>query len=600
MCMKTKILIVCLLAAFVSGCTMFSTDNTIGKKTNFDKSSVHWDTISFSFEEEQPENIMKKSYRCENDECSEVTPVNLKLYKGSATQCWSEFYIENKISSDEFLRCMNRNKILGETIELKKGELGKNEKGKVISLIQEYTQLDAPYGYVTYFFSKGDTYMSNFWRVTSFNCDFNYCFNDLKPYEIKFIKGVRNKKTKGERLVGELKIDYHSDVLKIEMPVKSSLKFTQSQMFHPKPPRGYCDYFTDYSITVRIEDYENHEKYYSETKSSSLIADSTEDFKFKWLPSQKALNRKIRISADFSTEDDQLKSQKNVIQSVVMDLVDSNGFHNIQSQKPRNHFLPKINWYESQYALVVGINRYEFDTHSLINAVNDGHSVAGLLKEMGFEVYELYDAQATREEILSTINKIKIKAGKKDNFLFYFAGHGKGISLENGKRLGYIIPYNAKINFNKDEIMELDKQAISLEALRNYACDIPSRHVAFLLDSCFSGLVFNRRGIGRVQPMNIDYYNNILERGAINILTAGDDQYVSDGTKHSPFTGALLEGLQNCGVDVHAQDGFATFTQLASYVKAKVEKSTGGKQSPRFDNLSGEDGDFLFRLILPE
>jgi len=122
-----------------------------------------------------------------------------------------------------------------------------------------------------------------------------------------------------------------------------------------------------------------------------------------------------------------------------------------------------------------------------------------------------------------------------------------------------------------------------------------SKHVALLLDSCFSGLAMDR-ALPFAGPVEVDYYNDLLERKAINILTAGDDQPVSDGTGHSPFARALLEGLGRRGIDLHDRDGYATFDQLCIYVKEKVEKATGRKQRPQFGNFSQEDGNLIFKL----
>ena len=71
---------------------------------------------------------------------------------------------------------------------------------------------------------------------------------------------------------------------------------------------------------------------------------------------------------------------------------------------------------------------------------------------------------------------------------------------------------------------------------------------------------------------------------------------MSDGTGHSPFTRALLQGVDHKGIDIIDRDGYVTFSQVATYVKEKVEKATGRRQRPQFDNLSFEDGDFIFML----
>lgn len=71
---------------------------------------------------------------------------------------------------------------------------------------------------------------------------------------------------------------------------------------------------------------------------------------------------------------------------------------------------------------------------------------------------------------------------------------------------------------------------------------------------------------------------------------------ISDGSGHSPFTRAILNGLGRGNLDIHDRDGFVTFRQLAQYVKEKVEKKTSRRQRPQFDNLSMDDGDFIFKL----
>jgi len=42
--------------------------------------------------------------------------------------------------------------------------------------------------------------------------------------------------------------------------------------------------------------------------------------------------------------------------------------------------------------------------------------------------------------------------------------------------------------------------------------------------------------------------------------------------------------------------GSDTFSELATYVKMKVEKMTDGRQHPQFDNLAEEDGELILRL----
>lgn len=265
-----------------------------------------------------------------------------------------------------------------------------------------------------------------------------------------------------------------------------------------------------------------------------------------------------------------------------------------ESQSTITHDYELNKWYSNQHAVVVGIDYYQNSNINILrNAVRDAKAIAGMLKnKMDFIVTELYDDKATKKGILNAISTIK--TGSNDSFLFYFAGHGRGITVKNNPQ-GYIIPYDASIDMHSSGIAIHDEEAIPLNRLRLYIQDLDAKHIALILDSCFSGLVMKRS----YQPdikMNMEYYNDLLSRKAVNILTAGDNEPVSDGAKHSPFTTALLNALDKGNIDIHDRDGFATFNQLAVYVKGKVEKNTNRRQRPQFDNLSMDDGEFVFKL----
>lgn len=253
-------------------------------------------------------------------------------------------------------------------------------------------------------------------------------------------------------------------------------------------------------------------------------------------------------------------------------------------------------WYSKQYAIIIGIDKYSnVNIDKLQNAVNDAKAVGGMFSKLGFQAIELYDVKATKKQIIKAFSSVLKKIQKNDNFVFYFAGHGQGFTLESGERVGYIIPSDADVDLVQKDIIEYDTEAIPLNTIKKYCKDMKAKHIALIFDSCFSGLAM-KRSLATVVQMDSEYYNDLLSRKSINILTAGDDQPVSDGTGHSPFTRAIINGLDRQGLDINDRDGFATFNQLAVYVKEKVEKATGRRQRPQFDNLSMEDGDFIFKV----
>ena len=283
-------------------------------------------------------------------------------------------------------------------------------------------------------------------------------------------------------------------------------------------------------------------------------------------------------------------------------------------------------WYRKQYAIVIGIDHYKrLSLPKLHNAVADGRSVASLLKEKGFSVIELYNENATKEKIMDVLKEIKQKASSDDSTLFYFAGHGDGVSGHKNVREGYILPYdfNSDLNNPNPDVMYYDKSALSISSLVMYSRDTKAKHIAIVLDSCFSGLAmeskYTKKSLSvdtkdldtveydsqmrsvRLKPMTVksnstsnnainSLLKQLLDKKSINILTAGDDQPVADGSGHSPFAQAFLNALKS-----NDNSQYIRFTTLAEYVKQYVESKTQQRQKPQYKNESLEHGDFIFR-----
>jgi WD40 repeat protein len=288
-------------------------------------------------------------------------------------------------------------------------------------------------------------------------------------------------------------------------------------------------------------------------------------------------------------------------------------------------------WYNHQYAIVVGIDHYKrLSLPRLNNAVKDARSIAAILRKKGFSVIELYNENATKERILDALKKIKQLSTSQDATLFYFAGHGDGVSGYNNVREGYILPYDfgSDLNNPNTDVMQYDRSALSISSLVMYSRDTKAKHIGIILDSCFSGLAMeskytnksllssNAKALDhveydsktrsvRIKPTTSittqsessnnevnKLFRELLSKKSINILTAGDDQPVLDGTQHSPFTQALLEVLDN---NIN-KGGYIRFSTLADYIKKYVEKRTQQQQKPQYKNESLEDGDFIFKL----
>jgi hypothetical protein len=120
---------------------------------------------------------------------------------------------------------------------------------------------------------------------------------------------------------------------------------------------------------------------------------------------------------------------------------------------------------------------------------------------------------------------------------------------------------------------------------------IPAKHIFYVMDACYSGLLTTRTIDGKTRR-DLSYLKEITKESARQVLTAGGkgEEALDGGSKgHSVFTGRLIEILEN------APD-FITANELQASIKEKVHSDASARnhtQTPGFGALYGL-GDFVF------
>lgn len=244
--------------------------------------------------------------------------------------------------------------------------------------------------------------------------------------------------------------------------------------------------------------------------------------------------------------------------------------------------------YRRQVAVVVGIGDYPDDTLDLDYAVADARGVADLLRtRFGYDdVIELYDEQASRAAVLSTLSQLS--SLHPDDALFVFwAGHGISTPTPGGESIGYLVPRDGTT-----DIATAAAHNISMDDLRTLiGLNVPARHRFLVVDACYGGLLATR-STPRVPDADAQWLVRNQQRDTFQILTAGqDDETVLDvgPDGHSVFTARLLETLSD-------SDGYLTATELAVQTQRAVRADAwmrgGHVQTPAFGRLVGS-ADFV-------
>jgi len=243
------------------------------------------------------------------------------------------------------------------------------------------------------------------------------------------------------------------------------------------------------------------------------------------------------------------------------------------------------------WAVVIGIDDYE-KAPRLKYAVADAKAMAGVLRQQGFQVTELYNRQASRRAIESELSdKLVDRVGEQDRVVIFYAGHGETKTARGGKTMGYLLPVEGQMG-------ALGETGVSMGRIKELADALPSKQVLFLVDVCYGGIA-GQQFRSTLPPMSVAYLKQITrERGRQLITAGGSDQQAMESPEwgHSVFTYYLLEGLGKGHADLN-DDGIIPASELYSYLDSRVFSAAqmkGHTQRPELWSLAAEKGEFVF------
>ncbi|MBK8741363.1 MAG: caspase family protein [Betaproteobacteria bacterium] len=209
---------------------------------------------------------------------------------------------------------------------------------------------------------------------------------------------------------------------------------------------------------------------------------------------------------------------------------------------------------EPRAALVIGNSAYA--ASPLKNPTNDATDVANALREFGFRVVLMTDAdQHAMRQALREFGR-ELKRGGIG--LFYFAGHGV-----QSKGRNFLVP----VGVNIESEAELEDQAVDANLVLGYMEDAANRVNIVILDACRNN-PFARsfrsasRGLAQMDAA----------KGSFLAFATAPGSVASDGTgRNGLYTERLLESLKQPDSDID---------KVFRRVAADVSTLTQGRQMP--------------------
>jgi uncharacterized caspase-like protein len=217
-------------------------------------------------------------------------------------------------------------------------------------------------------------------------------------------------------------------------------------------------------------------------------------------------------------------------------------------------------------ALVIGNAAYQY-TNPLKNPLNDANAMEATLKDLGFEVKKL--ANANRSLLKEAINQWGKTLVNYDVALFFYAGHALEIDGTN-----FLCPVNA----NPLNRAQVEDETVTMRMVMGWMEESRTKTNIILLDACrdnpFRSFRSNEGGLANMSAPS----------GTFIGFAATPGKKASDGDlTNGLYTEAILKAIKTPN---------QTIDQSFNQVNAYVRNASGGTQVP-FKNSSLE-ADFYF------
>ena len=230
--------------------------------------------------------------------------------------------------------------------------------------------------------------------------------------------------------------------------------------------------------------------------------------------------------------------------------------------------------FEQGHACVIGVGG------DLPSTATDAKGLAKVLQDPErcaypeSQVHVLTGEEATRSQILQTLETLANSADDDSTVLIYFSGHGH--QLQKPFKSYFLMPYG----YNTED---LDETAISGSEFVDYLREIPAQKLLVMLDCCHAGGLSDVSAFEATKAPLPPEAQRMFAKGGGRIMIGSSrpDELSYAGEPYSAFTYALMKGL--CGEGATKQDGYIRATDLAMYASRIVPTLTSDKQHPVLD-----------------
>jgi Caspase domain/Protein of unknown function (DUF1566) len=232
----------------------------------------------------------------------------------------------------------------------------------------------------------------------------------------------------------------------------------------------------------------------------------------------------------------------------------------------------KIEGNKKRVALVIGNSAYR-NTPALRNPLNDAMEIGNALKRLGFNVDIRTDL--TKSDMDQALRQFGDRLDGAEVALFFYAGHGLQVAGTN-----YLVPIDAQLSKERD----LHYETVNLSLVMR-EMEASQRVNLVFLDACRDNPLSKKLAEGVEAGRSLQIGRGLApisaNVGTLISYATRDGDVAADGKgKHSPYTQALLNQMEQPGIEI---------SQMLRKVREDVMKTTDKKQTPwEYGSLLGE------------
>jgi hypothetical protein len=253
--------------------------------------------------------------------------------------------------------------------------------------------------------------------------------------------------------------------------------------------------------------------------------------------------------------------------------------------------------YANSRALVIWVGDYKI-WPKLSHVKNEAEQIRAALEKHGFLVK--MSEGFTAQDIKSSLDSFTAEYAYRkdvDRIVIFFTGHGL-----SRNRNGFLIAADSpEPQFSGDIVdTQFFMKTVPMERFyQEIATLYTSKHILFILDTCFSGSIFkNKPNLPVIDNTSLVNINNLSRQ----VITAGDES--QEVPEKSIFTPLFINAI-NGSADSN-QDGIVTGSEIASYLMTQVPKKaslSNHPQSPQYGRIAASAkndmsfGEIVFKKV---